>query len=89
MWAYLEKQIRGGFDPLLEQNAKRPILLLEVENSSAQLQTLFSQILWEREEAAQEDVRKTKAQIMDGRTEDVMETNLLGEKRLHHLICNL
>lgn len=46
MWVvYLEKQVRGGLDPLLEQNAQRPVLLLEVENPSTQLQTLLFQVL--------------------------------------------
>lgn len=46
--AYLEKQVRGRFDPLLEQNTQHPVLLLEVEHSSPQLQTFLSQILWTR-----------------------------------------
>lgn len=43
--AYLEKQVRGRLDLLLEQNTERPILLLEIENPCSQLQTLLPQIL--------------------------------------------
>lgn len=45
---YLEEQVRGGFDPLLEQNAQCPVLLLQVKDSGPQLQTLLPQILWRR-----------------------------------------
>lgn len=42
---YLEKQVGGGLDPLLEQNTEGPILLLEVKHTGSQLQTLLSQVL--------------------------------------------
>lgn len=45
---YLEEQVRGGFDPLLEQNTQRPVLLLQVKDSGPQLQTLLPQILRRR-----------------------------------------
>lgn len=43
--AYLEKQVGGGSDPLLEQYAQGPVLLLQVTHPRSQLHTLFSQVL--------------------------------------------
>lgn len=43
--AYLEEQVGGGSDPLLEQDAQGPVLLLQVTHPRSQLHTLFSQVL--------------------------------------------
>jgi len=51
---YLEKQVRGGLDPLLKQNAQRPVLLLQVKHSCAQLQTLLSQVLLRKQRRIKE-----------------------------------
>lgn len=50
-WFYLEKQVWGGLDPLLEQNAQRSILLLQVEDSGSELQTFLPQVLTHKQTA--------------------------------------
>lgn len=44
-WGNLKKDVRGRLDFLLEKDAKRSVLLFQVEDAGPELQTLLPQIL--------------------------------------------